>query len=228
MNYTALNDQLTGRCKAGRKLGNNTYAERRGDNIAIRLHSTDVLTYAPDGTVTVTSGGWKTHTTKDRLNTYLPNGHRISQAKGVWHWHTGQPFTDGDTIAPDGTVNAQRQDDKSETKLRKRIRKYAKLYADTIPLPEPSGGDCWYCCLVTAEDKGLGDVTNNTSHLESHMEEGYVVPSLAYHAMKEAGAGPAWFPAVFNRDAGFLVDSAKRQLPRWIARYMCRRFGLVA
>lgn len=98
MTYNELNEKLTGRNKNGRKLANNTYAERRGDNIAIRLHSTDVLTFFPDGKIVVNSGGWKTVTTKGRINAYLPRPFGINQKDFAWYWEDGRPFNDGDSV----------------------------------------------------------------------------------------------------------------------------------
>lgn len=74
MSYTDLDQRLTGRCRERRKVANNTYAERRGDDIALRLHQTDVVTFHPDGSITLNTGGWYTVTTKDRMNNALPKG----------------------------------------------------------------------------------------------------------------------------------------------------------
>jgi len=72
--------------RESRKIANNTYLERRDDgDIALRLHRTDVLTYHPDGTVTLNSGGWQTVTTKRRMNQYLPNGYRVYQHRFDWY-----------------------------------------------------------------------------------------------------------------------------------------------
>lgn len=73
---------LTGRCKDSRKVGNNTYLLRRGTDIALRLHTTDVVTMHDDGTVTLDSDGWLTVTTKDRMN-YV-DGIRVFSDRGRW------------------------------------------------------------------------------------------------------------------------------------------------
>lgn len=234
--YNELNAKLSGRNANGRKIGNNTYAERRGDSIAIRLHSTDILTFNSDGSLEANSGGWKTVTTKSRLNEYLPNGFGIGQTKGIWYWnqYNGQfktlgQFTDGDKISPEGKLQIQAEPDeeKKTLKLRKRILKYAKLCADSVPLSEPGNGDCWYCHMVTTEDETLGDSFKNTDHLESHMDESYVVPSLVFHAMKEKGwtTDKIPFAAAFGH-ADFMLDIAKREVKTAVARYMYRRYSL--
>lgn len=54
--------------------------------IRLRLHLTDILTFLPDGSTVVNSGGWKTVTTKARLNDWLPFGWRLVQSAGQWYW----------------------------------------------------------------------------------------------------------------------------------------------
>lgn len=78
-----------------KKLANNTYIVRKEANVlAIRLHSTDILTYHPDGRIVVDSGGYKRVTTKARINEYLGGGRpSISQRQGVWYWEHFQNGT---------------------------------------------------------------------------------------------------------------------------------------
>jgi hypothetical protein len=51
-------------------------------DVGIILHATEVVTIHADGTYTLRSGGWRTLTTKDRMNTYCP--YRVTQCKGEW------------------------------------------------------------------------------------------------------------------------------------------------
>jgi len=78
-----------------KKLANNTYVERRNDStIAVRLHNTDVVTfhehspYRPGASgiraVTLSTGGWLTVTTKDRINTVLAWPMRVYSERGTW------------------------------------------------------------------------------------------------------------------------------------------------
>lgn len=99
--YTELNDTLRGRDT--KKIGNNTWAVRLGeDRIGIRLHSTIVVVHYSNGQCTVHTGGYRTVTTKDRLNKHTPNGVAVFQRKGDWYV-TGPigghdveyPFTEG-------------------------------------------------------------------------------------------------------------------------------------
>lgn len=237
--FTYFDSQLQGRNKSKRKLANNTYAERRGEDIAIRLHQTDILTYKKDGTIVANSGGWKTSTTKDRLNNYLPTGVSIHQERGIWYWSHGDGdrviFTDGDSIGPTHRLNHQATNgaEKNEKALRKAINKYATLAASKVPLPRPSGGDCWHCYLKGQDGKTMGDAFNDKDHLTSHMEEGYVVPSLVYQALKEAGNTDFLISLAFIIDGESSKPShwdelAKERVKKAVNKFMRRRLGLVA
>ena len=71
------------RNKDSRKVGNNTYAEIEYDNsVSIRLHGTKVVRFYPNGLVKLATGGWHTHTTKDRINQYSPV--KVHQRKFEW------------------------------------------------------------------------------------------------------------------------------------------------
>lgn len=72
MNYQQADTSLQGRCRMQRKIGNNTYLIRIDDRIAIRLHSTYILTFHKDGSIEINTGGWNTVTTKARMNEHLP------------------------------------------------------------------------------------------------------------------------------------------------------------
>jgi hypothetical protein len=106
--------QLQGRNSQSRKLANHTYLIRDGEQIHVRLHSTNVITFNPDDSITLNSGGWHTATTKDRINQYIPAGYRITQAGGVWFLthttnaehnpETKYKYEDGITITANGNV----------------------------------------------------------------------------------------------------------------------------
>lgn len=56
----------------GKPLCNNTRLYRRGNDFAVRLHSTDVVTIHPDDTYSIRTGGWHTPTTSTRIRAYSP------------------------------------------------------------------------------------------------------------------------------------------------------------
>lgn len=86
---------------------------RRNGDIAVQYHLTDVVTAHVDGTFTLYSAGYRTSTTKSRMNTFSPA--RVYQTKGVWKLDVGvgQPhreaskdflFIDGITVDRNGDV----------------------------------------------------------------------------------------------------------------------------
>lgn len=151
MTYKEADEKLVGRCARGRKLENNTYLERRDldSTIAVRLHSTDVITFHSDGRVVLDSGGWWTVTTRDRINRYMPDGWCVWSERGQWllgHSYSNPicMFEDGVTIHPSGEVTGGwsvaewreklRQSDNARNRVRSRarywLRKARGLYRD--------------------------------------------------------------------------------------------------
>ena len=191
MTYEIANERLGKRDR--RKVANNTYLERRDDStIALRLHATDVVTFRP-GTITLDSGGWRTVTTKDRLNYALP----VWAKAGTWYVGSDYDrsaayvYADGVTFTEAGELVGEEAADPSAeaAALKREISKFAKLCADTLAdgMNAPSGGDCWFCSMVTAGGVPLGDTSGDHDHLREHMAEGYVVPSMIVNAVVEKG-----------------------------------------
>ena len=109
MTYQEAKKLCTGRCKDGRKLCNNTYLERRGDDFAVKLHWTDVVTIHKDGSYTLDSNGWHSVTTKERINSNIPWPACLFQRDFVWYvsgsgFHkkseTRTEFQDGIRLVP--------------------------------------------------------------------------------------------------------------------------------
>jgi len=94
-----------------RVIGHNTAVIRvTRAAIAIRYHSTNVITYHRDGRVSFRTGGWYSVTTKDRLNALSPC--RVWSEKGDWAIDVylgngiagdSARFEDGVTLGADGT-----------------------------------------------------------------------------------------------------------------------------
>ena len=99
MNYQEADQQLQGRCYDARKIANNTWLERLDDElIGVRLHSTYIVKFRANGDVIIDSGGWRTVTTKERINRYAFNGpDGVYQEDYQWYvsWRTIEPFEDG-------------------------------------------------------------------------------------------------------------------------------------
>ncbi len=239
MDYQKADAILQGRNYRSKKLQNNTYLERiAGNAIAVRLHNTHIITLYDDNTAMLDSGGWRTATTKDRLNQY---GFHVRQENSEWFYSgiTGNMFApslfvDGMIVSTeDGTIisDMPQQDIlEKRKKLKERIKKYAKLCGSNVPgLPEPSSADCWFCVMTDEKGNSMGDAFNDTNHLESHMDEKYVVPALVYNAMVEAGAGSIFFQTVFTDKPSFLNENTIGEfVTRWVRKYMYRRFNFAS
>ena len=148
-----------------------------GDGIlGLKYHSTIVIEYYPDGNYKLNSGGWRTKTTKDRINEFTP--FNVIQRNNVWYVN-GVPFKDNITINKDGSIenHLTEKDLKKVEKKRNKIKKYVNKFAESMPVPIPNNGDCWYC---------LGMLESN-DHLWQHIEEEYFVPSLLLNALKDNG-----------------------------------------
>lgn len=228
MTYEIANERLGKRDR--RKIANNTYLERRDDStIALRLHATDVVTFRP-GTITLDSGGWRTVTTKNRINYALP----VWSKAGTWYVGSdydrsaAHVYADGVTFTEAGELLGDEPIDPSagNAALKREIGAFAKLCADTLAagMPAPSGGDCWFCAMRTESGATLGDVSGGDhDHLREHIAEGYVVPSLLLNAVAEAGY---LYPAVILNYGGgdtmgggiMTADTVKRAVRGYLTR----------
>jgi len=193
MNYIEATELLkTARVHAhGKKINNNTWVVPDGDNVAVCLHETNIVTFAPDGTITLNSGTWRTPTTKDRMNIALRDqGVQITANKGLWYIG-GSIFYDGMTIKDGIVLNPQIPQDMELYK--KQVDKLVKAYIDGFVdhivengLEEPTGGDCWACHMRATD--GRPDPMG-IDHYFSHFEEKYYVPSLFFNALLEKKYG---------------------------------------
>jgi hypothetical protein len=84
--------------------------------------------------------------------------------------------------------------------------------------------------MVLSDDHktSLGQATGDTSHLLSHFEEGYVVPSLVNMALESFGASQVcrWFMWSKDRDNSWYADIGRKQAEKIIYRYIARQFGM--
>jgi len=91
------------RNRSQRKVGNNTYAYIQADgSVAIELHGTNVVVIYPDDSVMLNSGGYRTHTTKKRINQYSPV--KVYQKNFEWFLSDGTEFEDRMIVTPDWVV----------------------------------------------------------------------------------------------------------------------------
>ena len=99
MNHAEATKMVLGkRNRAQRKVGNNTYAYIQHDgSVSIELLGTKVVVLYTNGLVKLNSGGWRTHTTKKRINQYSPV--RIYQEKYQWYLADGTEFEDNMVVS---------------------------------------------------------------------------------------------------------------------------------
>lgn len=139
-----------------------TFVERRdaSDDIAIRQHQTDIIRYRQDGTIALDSGGWRTVTTKERLNSLSPA--RIDQENGIWYvagpgdnWEARRVgrtlFYDGMIVDANGQPLHPKQAARTEDFKRQVDRMVSRYVAGFMAdirahgLGEPGAGDCLMC-----------------------------------------------------------------------------------
>jgi hypothetical protein len=203
-----------------KRIAHNTYRyTTTGGSVVTRLHTTDIHILRPDGAQVINSGGFRTSTTKERLNRYT-KGYAIYSGKGSWivrDLATGEtlPFLDN-MVLPDAFNSEVFKakaiaDDKAAAQLKKKISKFLKLVDKGVP--EPSNGDCWCCLMFEAGDPSKGD----SEHLLNHIDESYLHGSLIINALLWAGYDKTKLGYVYTHK-----DIVKRALRR----YLKRRLGL--
>lgn len=221
MNYQKATD-LIGK-RDSKKLGNNTYLVRRGDDFAVKLHNTDVVTIHADNTYTLNTGGWQTVTTKDRINGYSPA--RIYQNKGLWYMRGGSVYYDGIRIDAAGEVISHVEKAEATEALKRKLDRmvsaYIKGFIEDMKkngLRDPSSGDCWACCM--RDEKG--NTVMGISHIFEHFREKYYVPSLLWNALQRRGnPGFVWNyfktrPEVFRSDLQHYFRNLKPELLQYM------------
>ena len=104
--------------RTSRKLGNNTWLERdRLDVLVVRLHGTYIVHFHKDGAVILHTGGYRTVTTKDRINQFIKGRvyqknyawfftPRISDVLGGFAWGKPISFTEGINVGRGYNVQA--------------------------------------------------------------------------------------------------------------------------
>jgi len=231
---TTLSSQFTPDQRAAwhpKIVARNTFRFTRDGESVLRLHQTDIVRKRQDGSCILNSGGWKTVTTKDRINRELPPGYSLSQDKGEWYIRNGEctvPYFDGMRV-PQDVRKPKAKGAKAlhrEQVLRRQVRKFVAQLDKLDALPLPNAGDCWFCQMRTQDGKTLGDVSGG-DHILGHVNENYLHGSLIFNALEWAGyRNPSLIFHMESEDMkrGRKPDSVKRTLKR----YLYRKLGLVS
>jgi hypothetical protein len=181
----------------------NTFRYATTDNReVIRLHHTDIVESLGNGRFRLNSGGFKTITTKDRMN----HGLRLFDSKfyvyserGLWfvqERHSERqpiPFRDGMVIPDSFDLPAERKRAEragaAALKLKARISAFVcETLADGSELPVPNGGDCLLCWAdIASMDSDRNATFGSPDHIESHVKEKYMHGSLIRAAFRSAG-----------------------------------------
>lgn len=216
------------------------YAAQDGRSV-VRLHLTDIFEQLPDGRLRITSGGYKTATTKARLNDQLgKHGYGVVSGYGSWVVIDGKggeaPFFDG-MVLPDafsGRMLAKAQKiGERETKLKADIKAFVlKTLPSDKPIPQPNNGDCWGCLLFDKVEPvtAVGFVgaaadrparVLDIGHLLEHIKDGYMHGSLIVNAMRDAGYQDAGISMIcFSSRPDYI------RVRKVVRRYLQKRLGL--
>jgi hypothetical protein len=208
-NYKELNEYLMkGRNKNDRPVENNTRVVRINEKtIGIKLHDTFIVTHYVNNHVKLNSNGWRTVTTRDRMNKYTESTINIYQSNFIWYvdyynqtylFEDNMVFLKGnknnnyENYVTDKNANRIKPmttaQDKKIKALKKKVDVYCKTFIDKLikqEIHKPSEGDCWYCLLRDQNGQSMGDAFNDKQHILSHIEERYYVPSMIKNAMQE-------------------------------------------
>jgi len=223
-------------------LANNTVEYFTEDNRRIiRLHDTDIMVFEQERSrgfkhdlVILYTDGWKTPTTKDRMNTF-GKGFSIWQEKRRWwiqdEFNNKSLFYEGATIQNGCLTRIEERDSRTD-KLEKLINKYCAKIGNLREIPMPSSGDCWHCLGETGLSGNLNQAEYGVLHedgryesknwkatncLISHLEEGYVHGSLIFNALRYTGRNP-----IMYLQLGWTSD-----IRRAVRKYFRRKLGLV-
>ena len=250
MDHSSAHERLGNR--PSRKLANNTYLQRRNNvDIAVKLHDTDVITFKLTGETVLNSGGWKTATTKSRIDCYIPDPWSLLQIKGLWYVVNAKgngharavpksewiPFADGMVLHKDGETASNAGTDPNKTlDFNKAVKKYAKQFIADLragKVKKPGTEDCFYCSMSEIKTgKSIGEVSHNGNHIRSHIEENYQVPSLLYRALEwnssqvmKWAVGAMWNGEDENKVFG--ADFVWQQIEKTLCRFILQQCGEV-
>jgi len=223
--------------------------------VGVKYHDTIVIAFYRDLSIVLDSDGWRTVTTKKRINVFLPSPLSLWQDRSEWYvslkrhdWNARGDsdnvvaFKDGMRLLPvvdDGSWAAVGAltlvEITAREELKNKIEKYIKgfvnaLYAGKVPLPP--AGDCWYCAMrVDGTEETLGEKTGDVDHLLLHFEEKYYVPALLLRAV---ATGPHSQADLWDIDAAMkggvspfgTPEYQKTHIRRLLRRYIRSQFDL--
>ena len=166
------------------KVENNTYCENYQDQIYITLHG-NLITQESKNKIVLYSRGWRTLTTKDRINKILRDnstGWQLYQESRIWYLYNGYEkikFSEGITLTDTNlchswSVSNYQADNTKELDTKKRqIRGYIKRYIDQLNqgnINYTDSFDCRYCKIHSLESVVGKFQGVDNKHLYEHIE----------------------------------------------------------
>lgn len=210
-----------------KKLANNTYLRKIDESCyAVTLHKTDVVyvtSRAGETVYRLNTSGYRTVTTKDRINNLSPAS--IHQRRGVWYLSqpSGEDVVFFDGIEVDSTGRVLNTDSapadivEKSKKLDRMICDYILGFAEDAlrnGLGRPSAGDCLLCSLH-AQTTNL-PATDDYQHVYSHLEEKYYTRSFLLYCMKVHGyVNPSFNWALLESECEKGIDTGIRRELRY-------------
>jgi len=217
-------------------------------SVAWQLHDTIIVKRYPmrNGEATLirlNSGGWRGITTKDRINKAL---RRFDDARTVWSehgiWYLGNaytpnrvPFYDQMIFPIGGPLPDKGRSEESRIKhQQKQIERYCRKLRKRLQAGEnnrpplrPELGDCLYCQgrVDTLTQDGVQPGCDSTDHLQSHLDEVYIMGTLTLRACIDRGCGPLIVHAVAQGD-GRLQSQFSTTIVGAVRRYFRRKLGI--
>ena len=229
-----------GKDKTSRPAENNTRVIRLdASTVGVRLHETIVIRFTGEGAITLDSGNWRTVTTKERMNAYLPMPWRVYSEKGQWRFYNMQTreswgYADGLTVLPDGTVTGTLPPDKEreEKENRKAVKAYARGYVDALAKGQTDNDNPCEECVDHFDDGRIPDTAHLWGHIRAKEYPYTLSEYLTYTAHSphlSSFARDTWYPYTLAGRIGE-VDAwssiAKRQYTRAIEQFLFAQFGL--
>jgi hypothetical protein len=230
-----------------RLIGNNTVEYTHGNQRVIRHFRTDILTINIEThDIMFNTDGHRTLTTRKRLNDHQ-NIMNIWQKNRIWYCQplvskTKEERKSHTIVFNDGMVFSKKPRPNSipfgygfitgagsepDKKLIKKIKAYTKKFIAALPVDPPDGGDCWICIAERSSRNEYTDV--DVSHLISHIEEDYFVPTLLLNAMERKGMTQLWQATAFGHntflrlDDSYVQQSFKRALYEYLYAHIIDR-----
>jgi hypothetical protein len=220
--------QILGNRKT-KKLSNNTYLRQESDNLFyVKFHDTDIICIHPDNTQVIDCNGFRTKTTKERVNEF--SFARILQEKGIWYLPGKVEYFDGIRVAFNGEIVGNVSGCNEYNEKSKAWDKLVKEYIDGFckdalqnGIGVPDKGDCLYCQMLASRQRDeLGNVALTTfgvSHFCHHVIEKYYVPSFVGGIIIARGyPSPGFVWSLIDRDVKNGCDKELRDQLRWFFR----------